>query len=316
MLRTFGLSVASRTQRTNAMESRLLGSTGLRVSRLGLGCWPLGQRGFSERKAERLLRIAVELGITIFDTAPVYGLSEERLGRYLGANANVVIATKCGRLDGAANRPRTAHDFSRRGIRNSLERSRRLLRRDRLDLVLLHDAPALGDEARIAFDTLMDARERGIVGHLGVSDDGPGLLETLRSFPIEVAELTYNFLMQEPAAHIIPLLFERGIGCVVKRPVANLVWSRRRAPAMGTSLRLAWDRARRFPFAEFGDNESLFEFAMRFAFSRKDVTCVLSGTKDWRHLCATAVLVERPLEDNVVAQAQAAFTALTHTEGR
>lgn len=298
------------------MESRLLGATGLRVSRLGLGCWPLGQRRFPEREAERLLRTAVELGITIFDTAPVYGLSEERLGRYVGANTNVVIATKCGRLDGTANRPGTGHDFSRHGILSSIEGSRRRLRRDRLDLVLLHDAPAPGDEARIAFDALLDAKERGLVGHLGISDDGPSLGEAVVSLPIEVAELTYNLLIQEPTARLVPFLVQRGIGCLVKRPVASLVWSLSRPPTAGTSLRIAWERAQRFPLAEFAGNDSLFDFAMRFVFSRKEVTSVLSGTKNWRHLCATATLVERPLEDSRIAQVQAAFGALIPVEGR
>lgn len=79
------------------IEARPLGRTGLEVSAIGLGCGPLGAPGLTERDAEALVDAALALGITLFDTAPSYGPSEERLGRTLERHRDrVVLSTKVG----------------------------------------------------------------------------------------------------------------------------------------------------------------------------------------------------------------------------
>ncbi|HEX2689575.1 MAG TPA: aldo/keto reductase, partial [Kofleriaceae bacterium] len=76
---------------------RPFGRTGLRVPALGLGAGEIGAAELDEREVEALLRTAVELGVTLIDTARSYGLSEERIGRYLGpVRDQVVLSTKVG----------------------------------------------------------------------------------------------------------------------------------------------------------------------------------------------------------------------------
>lgn len=87
------------------MQERLLGHPGIAVSALGLGCGRLGSTRLEDSAAERLLHAAIDLGITLFDSARSSGLSEERLGRHLGPRRqHVVLSTKLGYgIDGFAD---------------------------------------------------------------------------------------------------------------------------------------------------------------------------------------------------------------------
>lgn len=161
------------------MEQRSLGRTGLTVSLVGLGTVKLGRATGvkyptpvqipGDAAAAALLAAAADLGITLLDTAPAYGASEERLGVLLaGQRDRWTICTKVGEsFDGA-----TSHfDFSPLAICESLERSLRRLRTDRLDIVLLHSdgvvesAPARED----ALLALLRARDAGLIRAIGAS---------------------------------------------------------------------------------------------------------------------------------------------------
>ena len=128
------------------MEPREIAKTGVRVSPVGLGTVKLGRdqgvkypQGFTipdDRKAARLLARARELGITLLDTAPAYGNSEQRLGQLLaGQRQHWLICSKVGEefADG-----RSSFDFSPEHTRFSVERSLARLRTDVIDIVLVH----------------------------------------------------------------------------------------------------------------------------------------------------------------------------------
>src|SRR5262252_823905 len=101
------------------MEMRDFGTTGLRVSAVGFGAASLGDSALGEREAEALLRGALDEGITLVDTARSYGASEERLGRWLGAERrNVVLSTKGGY--GVEGLPDWTGDAVARGIDDAL----------------------------------------------------------------------------------------------------------------------------------------------------------------------------------------------------
>lgn len=161
------------------MELRPLGSTGLRVSPLGLGTVKFGRnqgvkypRPFalpSDREALALLELAWDLGINLLDTAPAYGDSEERLGRLLRqCRRDWVIVTKVGEefRDGGSR-----FDFSAAATRASVERSLRRLGVEALDAVLIHSN---GDDLAIlkreeVFPTLRELRAAGLVRSVGMS---------------------------------------------------------------------------------------------------------------------------------------------------
>ena len=161
------------------MTKRPLANTGMAVSPLGLGTVKFGRnqgvkypQGFelpSDREVRELLALAYDLGINLLDTAPAYGLSEERIGKLLpNSRHEWVIETKVGEQfrDGESR-----FDFSEAGTRHSVENSLRLLKTDYLDMVLIHSD---GDDVRIlreeaVLDTLLQMQQEGWVRSVGIS---------------------------------------------------------------------------------------------------------------------------------------------------
>jgi aryl-alcohol dehydrogenase-like predicted oxidoreductase len=158
---------------------RRLGRSGLTVSPIGFGAFKIGRnegikypQGYDlpdEAAATRLLNAVLDLGINYVDTAPAYGLSEQRIGRALAhRRRDYVLSTKVGETRHAG---RSTYDFSSGALRASVERSLRRLRTDAVDLVLIHSD---GDDLAIlegtdAVQTLQDLRSEGLVRAIGLS---------------------------------------------------------------------------------------------------------------------------------------------------
>ena len=130
------------------MDLRPLGTTGLEVSPIGFGAFKIGRNQKTkydhhyelpdQQEVDELLHALLESGITLLDTAPAYGCSEDRIGRFLrhsGARDRVVLATKVGERfeDG-----RSSWEFDRRSVDASIDRSLQALGTDRLDVVNVH----------------------------------------------------------------------------------------------------------------------------------------------------------------------------------
>ncbi len=161
------------------MVHRRLGRSGLLVSPIGFGAFKIGRnRGIKyaqgyplpdEDEVERLLVAVLDLGINFIDTAPAYGLSEERIGRAISYRRNeYVISTKVGEsfADG-----RSTYDFSKAAVRDSVQQSIKRLRTDLLDLVFVH---AHGDDLAIleqtdVVPTLHQLRAEGLARAIGFS---------------------------------------------------------------------------------------------------------------------------------------------------
>ena len=157
---------------------RPLGSTGIQVSALGLGTVKLGRneqvkypQDFvipGDQDVMRVLDLAWSLGINFIDTAPAYGTSEARLGKLLAQRHDWVIETKVGEI---FENGRSRFDFSAKHTRESVENSLRKLRRDYLDVVLVHSS---GDDINIiekedAFSELENLKQKGLIRAYGMS---------------------------------------------------------------------------------------------------------------------------------------------------
>ena len=168
--------------------SRTLGHTGIQVSDIGFGCWAIGGPFTLNGKADgwgdtddsesiAAIRHGVELGVTFFDTADVYGTghSEEILGTALsGHRDEVTIATKFGYTFDAAHRVADGQDVSPAYIRRACEASLRRLGTDRIDLYQLHVGDIPLPQALDAAQTLDDLHEYGLIRAYGWSTDDPG----------------------------------------------------------------------------------------------------------------------------------------------
>jgi aryl-alcohol dehydrogenase-like predicted oxidoreductase len=206
------------------IPTRRLGSQGLEVSALGLGCMGMSQSygAPDDRESIATLHRAIELGITFFDTAEVYGpfTNEELLGRALeGRRDRVVLATKFGfrfeggRILGTDSRPRH--------IREVTEASLRRLRTDRIDLLYQHRVdPDVPIEDVVG--TMADLVREGKVRFLGLSEAGAATIRRAHAVhAISALQSEYSLWERNLEQEIIPLLRELGIGLVAFSPLGR-----------------------------------------------------------------------------------------------
>jgi aryl-alcohol dehydrogenase-like predicted oxidoreductase len=211
------------------MEKRKLGSSGLEVSALGLGCMGMSfSYGPPKDKAEMtaLLHAAVERGITFFDTAEVYGpfLNEELVGESLVPFRNqLVIATKFGfDLSGSDHRPGAPGLTSKPAhIKQAVEGSLKRLRTNVIDLYYQHrvDPTVPIEDVAGAVKELIQA---GKVKHFGLSEAGVKTIRRAHAVhPVAALQSEYSLWWRKPEAEVIPTLQELGIGLVPYSPLGK-----------------------------------------------------------------------------------------------
>lgn len=214
---------------------RRLGRSGLVVSAVGLGCNNLGRAGAateSQRGSDRVVRAAVDAGITLFDVADTYGappgLAEERLGKALGARrADVVVATKFGMDVGGVNGPDFGARGSRRYIRTAVEASLRRLGTDWIDLYQFHtpDPATPIDETLSALDDLVREGKVRYLGHSNRSGWQIAQAEYVaRELGVErfvSSQNNYNLTDRRAELEVLPASREFGIGVLPYFPLAN-----------------------------------------------------------------------------------------------
>jgi aryl-alcohol dehydrogenase-like predicted oxidoreductase len=191
------------------MEQISIGTSALKTSRIGLGTWAIGGwqwGGTSEAASIATIRAAVERGVTLIDTAPVYGFgrSEEIVGKALaegGLRGRVQIATKVG----LAWRDEVIYRDSRPPrLRREIEDSLRRLRTDVIDLYQVHwpdfETP-LAETARV----LEDLHREGKIRAIGVSNFSPARIDAFRAVaPIAAVQPPYNLFEREIEADVLP----------------------------------------------------------------------------------------------------------------
>jgi aryl-alcohol dehydrogenase-like predicted oxidoreductase len=205
------------------MQSRILGNTGRPVSVISLGTWQLGGDwgSVTENEASEVLDASVESGVTMFDTADVYGdgRSEQLIGSYLERHPelDVFVATKMGRRLDQKPENYTASHF-----REWTDRSRRNLRTDRLDLVQLHCPPGAvfaSDEVFDALDTLVDS---GAVAAYGVSVETTDQALSAMARPgVASLQIILNAFRLKPLDAVLPAAKEAGVAIIARVPLAS-----------------------------------------------------------------------------------------------
>lgn len=206
------------------MEKRYLGSQGLEVSKLGLGCMGLSfSYGLpTERSAAiQLIRRAFELGITFFDTAEAYGpfVNEDILGEAVEPFHNQVqLATKFGFVHG---RPSEGLDSRPESIRAHTEAALKRLRTDHIDLLYQHRVDPQVPMEDVA-GTVKELIEEGKVLHFGLSEAGAASIRKAHAVqPVSALQSEYSLWWREPEAEILPTLQELGIGFVPFSPLGK-----------------------------------------------------------------------------------------------
>jgi len=278
----------------NELPTRTLGRTGLRVTQLGYGAMELrgAPRGpaIGDEQAAQVLRAVLDSGINYIDTSIDYGLSEERIGEFIGGRrAEFFLASKCGCQVQPVGQPtagRAPHVFTRDNVVAGVEQSLRRMRTEYLDVVQFHISPSkatLEDEGGL--DALLDLQRQGKVRFIGMSGTLPNLPEQIQMGVFDVFQIPYSAVQAEHE-QLISTAAAAGAGTVIR----------------GGAARGAWDDSL---LDDLLDGAPRTEFILRYTLSHPDLHTTIVGTSDPAHLQANVVAARKgPLPPDVYAEAK------------
>jgi D-threo-aldose 1-dehydrogenase len=297
-----------------------LGRTGLQVTRLGLGCAPLGNMfaALGEEQAAATVEAAWRVGLRWFDTAPLYGhgLSEQRLGQALRGHrrGDYVLATKVGRLLVPGRDPATIFmgvpevrphfDFSYDGALRSLEASVERIGTDRIDVLHVHDPDEHESEAvEGAFRALRRMREERVIGAVGAGMNQSAMLTRFIERGLVDCVLLagrYSILDQTGSRDLLPAAQAAGVAVIAAgvfnsglladpKPGATFDY----APASAERI----ERARRLSAVCADHGVSLKAAALQFPARHPAVATVLSGARSAAEIRENAESFSTPIPE-------------------
>jgi aryl-alcohol dehydrogenase-like predicted oxidoreductase len=276
------------------VHQRNLGKTGLRVSEMALGTWGLSGDGYGpvdEREQERVVARALDMGISLVDTADSYGggRMERLLGRALAKRGDVVVVTKGG-TDRTTSPPRK--HFEPAYLRASVERSLRRLARERVDVYLLHNPSEQVVETGDAIDALVAMKKEGKIGHWGASVGDLEVGRAVLNKGAEVVEIAYNLVHSSDLHRLAGDVIVSGAGLLAHSTLAYGLlcgdWQPEREFPSGDHRAERWTRLelkRRLEqlgavrFLVHGDVTTMRAAAVRFVLANTIVTCAVLGPR-------------------------------------
>ena len=294
------------------MNTRRLGSTGIEVSELAMGGLFVSSFGTQFDNAKKALQRALDLGVNYIDTAPGYFDSEAVIGKALESESRpYVLSTKLG------GRPDPFQPKSREHLEQSVEESLRLLNRDTIDLLMIHEPDRPGqydwwDSVKPlsgpVLDYLRELKRDGIVRYMGLGGTTAyeivPLIES-GEFDVLLTAFNYSLLWREAELEVLPAAVRAGMGIVIGSPLQQGALAKRYdeevargAPWLSSPRRNQFARL----YALLDElNMSIVELAMRFVISNSDISCVLSGSRSTDEIEGNVAAVEKgPLSDDIV----------------
>ena len=283
------------------MERRPFGRTGLRVPVLGFGAMQAGDPRVPEDHTARLLNSALDLGLTLIDTARSYGLSEERIGRHLAhRRGEFVLSTKVGYDAGGFP------DWTYACVVAGVEAACKRLHTDVIDIVHLHSCDLERLESGEVVEALEDCRQAGKLRVAAYSGDSAALRYAVALGAFGGVQASVNLCDQEA----LPSLAEAsvcGLGTIAKRPLAGQPWraSQPSPEPVHREYARRFDALRGEPGFAAPDLEAL---TLRFAAYSPGVDCAIVGGTSLEHLAKNAAsIAEGPLDPSQYSAIRAAF---------
>ncbi len=294
------------------MRYRVLGSTRLQVSVIGLGTWQFGGewgRDFSQAESDAILDQAAESGINLIDTAECYGdhLAERLVGDYLSRHdrSRWVVATKFGHhFNRFLDRD---DDFSPDDVRRQLEASLRALRVETVDLYQFHSGADAAFRNEALWAMLAEQRQAGKIRHLGISILGKGSElqpREARSVGAEALQVIYNRLDRRPETLYFPHAERDRLGILARVPLASGLLSGKyragatfpandvRATFNGEKMERDLAEVERISRTEVPDGTPMAQWALAWCLNNPLVSAVIPGCKDPAQVRANAAAAE------------------------
>jgi len=294
------------------MNQRILGKTGLKVSELALGGLFVSSAGGEYEQAKRAIGRALELGVNYIDTAPGYRNSEEVLGKALeDVTTPVILSTKLG------GRPQPFLPQDKKCLRKSVEESLKLLKRDYIDILMIHEPDRPGqydwwtDHENYygpVIEVLDELKKDGVIGYTGLGGTTAyqmaRVIESGR-FDVVLTAFNYNLLWREAEHEVLPAAKEQNMGIVIGSPLQQGKLARRYDEEVrnGAPWLRSHRRAQFLAFYTFLDEIgiSLPELALRFVISNPDISCVLMGARSQEEVEQNVSSVEKgPLSQDIL----------------
>src|SRR5262245_53754085 len=298
------------------LPKRELGRTGLQVTMLGYGAMELRGaprgRDVTDAQSETILHAVLDAGINYIDTSVDYGLSEERIGRYIAdRRSEFYLATKCGCLVGAPPAPRgqsSPHVFTRDNILAGVEQSLKRMRTDHLDVLQFHVSPSRqAMEEHGALETVLELKRTGATRFVGMSGTLPNLGEHIAMGVFDVFQIPYSAVEREHET-LIAAAARAGAGIVIRGGAAK------GAPAEGKHEGVQWARWQQVQLDDLLDGMTPMEFILRFTFTHPDLDTNIVGTINPEHLQHNVdVLLQGPLPADVYGEAKRRLDAAGST---
>ncbi len=267
-----------------AIEYRTLGKTGIRVSALGLGGSEIGYQEVAQKTVDKIVGTALDSGINVVDTAECYANGEQLLGKALARRrADVILMTKCGHAPLKSGSDRASGyaqaDWEPAMLSASIDRSLKNLKTDYVDVMQFHSCSAetLRDDRVI--DVLARARDAGKTRYIGYSGDSDDALYAVEMGIFDTLQISLSIADQEAVDRVTPKASARGIGVIVKRPIANAAWRSGTKPPADWYSQPYWDRLRELDYDFLkGDVEAAVATALRFTLGTAGVSTAIVGT--------------------------------------
>ena len=296
------------------METRILGNTGLEVSRLGIG---LSAIGFEEtfdtiKTVEIVLKTALDQGITFFDTAECYFYSEEMVGQSISdRRSEFLLATKCGHPAGLQESGEYDIDWSIEGILLTLDRSLKRLKTDYVDLLQLHSCGVEVLEQGEVIAALTKARDAGKTRFIGYSGDNEAAQWAVDSGHFDTLQTSFSLADQRPRNGLLQKAKAQGLGVIAKRPIANTAWGspnsptalKKHTPEYGDEY---WKRTQ--AMAALGPiniplNDRIL-MSLGFVMAHEEIDTAIVGTRNPEHLRSNIDLFNNhlPIDDAVIKE--------------
>jgi len=289
--------------------------------KIGFGTWPLGGLAYGQVKesiALATIETAIDNGIRFFDTANIYGDGkvEKYLGRIISTIPDAIIVSKCGYISEKGTDQNFTESYLSRSLDNSLQR----LRKNKIDILLLHSPPEEIIRNGRACEIMDTLRQNGLVVKTGISLRSIDTFEAaLKWEGCSVIEVILNLLDQRPIDDgLIEKAYEQGVDVIARVPLCFGILSGIHQIGATFSVddqRSRWSRnqidnwiggAERFRFLE-NSSRSLLQAALAFCISFKEVTYAIPGMKtpeQVRHniLAASSECLLSSLERNKIRQ--------------
>ncbi len=297
------------------MDKIVLGQTGLSVSRIAFGGLFVASFAAEFEQAKKAVYRALDLGINYIDTAPGYGNSEEVLGKALkGVRTPVVLSTKIG------GRPDPFRPQDKACLRASVEESLRLLGRETIDILMIHEPDRPGqydwwtDMREVegpVLEVIDELKRKGLIRYVGLGGTTCSELAHLcRSgkFDLVLTAFNYSLLWREAANEVLPAAKRGGLGVIAGSPLQQGVLAKKYETAINDPKVYWLSEARREQFRALyrltGEcGLPLPELAIRFVLSHPDIHCVLMGARSVAEVEQNVAATEKgPLPADVLRQ--------------